>query len=109
MFVCHQRTTRVHTPTCYSHGLTTPTAYPPVDGRRAAATTALDARASPEKMMHMMASISDVSCGDCGGRGVKDGGGAHGGVESGGGKRGGVESVGGGKDGVALPEKMMQS
>ena len=70
---------------------------------------ALNAQALPKKMMHMMASISDVSCGDCGGRGVKDGGGAHGGVESGGGKRGGVESVGGGKDGVALPEKMMQS
>ena len=96
-------------PTCYRHGLTTPMAYPPVDRRRAAATTALDARVSPEKTMDMTASISDGSRGDCGGRGVKDGGGAHGGVEGGGGKHGGVDSVGGGQDGVVSPEKMIQS
>ena len=60
-------------------------------------------------MMHMMASISDGSHGNCRGWGVKDGDGVHGSVEGGGGKHGGVASVGGRQYRVVLPEKMMQS
>ena len=75
-----------------------------INGCRNAATTLLDARALPKKMMHMMVSISDVSRRECRVRGVKDCGGKHGCVENGGGKRGGLDSIRGGQDGVTLPE-----
>ena len=75
-----------------------------INGRRNAATTLLNARALPKKMMPMMVSISDVSRGECRGRGVKDCGGKHSCVENGGGKRGGLDSIRGGQDGVTSPE-----
>ena len=53
-----------------------------INGRHAAATTMLNAWALPNKMMHMMAYISDVFCGECWGQSLKDPSGTHCGVEN---------------------------